>query len=280
MPGAVSRLIGLKDGSTSTTVMRAVGARELAAGAGILTQSRPKFWLWSRLAGDTMDLALLGAAIADPRNDRSRLAAALVNVLGVTAADMMAARQMTQANGAEDQTGVIHLVKAITVRKSPADVYGFWRDFRHLPQFMSHLEYVAVLGDRRSHWTAKGPAGRLVEWDAEIVEDRPNELIRWRSLPGATVSNSGSVHFLDAPGGRGTEIRLEMDYAPPAGELGSLFARVFGQEPSQQVQADLRKVKQVLETGEVIRSSATIVGTHVMQRPAQPQAQPTTGARS
>jgi uncharacterized membrane protein len=118
-----------------------------------------------------------------------------------------------------------------------------------------------------------------VEWDAEIREDRPNELIAWRSLPGASVANSGTVRFSAAPGGRGTEIHLDLHYAPPAGELGSLVARVFGQEPRQQVQADLRKLKQVLETGEVIRSSATLAGTQVFQRAAQPpRVQETRGA--
>jgi uncharacterized membrane protein len=171
--------------------------------------------------------------------------------------------------------------KAITIRRQPADVYQFWRDFRHFPTFMSHLESVAVLDQRRSHWTAKGPAGRLVEWDAEITEDRPNELVAWRSLPGADVPNAGRVRFSPAPGDRGTEVRAEIDYTPPAGALGSAFARLFGQEPRQQVQADLRKVKEVLETGEVIRSSATLGGTQLFQRPAQPpQAQHATGARS
>ncbi len=152
---------------------------------------------------------------------------------------------------------------------------------RNLPAFMSHLEAVAVLDDRHSHWTVRGPAGRLVEWDTEITDDRPNAQIAWRSLPGANVPNSGQVRFLPAPGGRGTEVRVEMQYAPPGGELGATIARLFGQEPRQQVRADLRKLNQVLEAGEVIRSSATIVGTHLFQRPAQPpRSKVITGARS
>ena len=177
---------------------------------------------------------------------------------------------MAQVHDDEGEGGSQRLTKAITIRRSPEEVYRFWRDFRNFPSFMSHVEAVAVLDERRSHWTAPGPAGRLVEWDAEIVEDRPNERIRWRSLEGATVPNSGTVRFTPAPGGRGTEIHLEMEYEPPVAELGSLVARLFGQEPRQQVQADLRRLKQVLETGEVIRSSATLEGTSLMQRPAQP----------
>ena len=270
-PEAVARLIGLKRGAMSTKVLRAIGVRELAAGAGLLAdQSRAPVWLWARVAGDVMDMALLGAAMTDRHNQRARLTAALASVGAVTAADVASARQSSQTHGDESEGGVQHLTKAITILRSPDEVYRFWRDFRNFPSFMSHLESVAVLDERRSHWTARGPAARLVEWDAEIVEDRPGERIRWRSLPGASVANSGTVRFSAAPGGRGTEAHLEMDYAPPAGELGSLVARLFGQEPRQQVQADLRKLKQVLETGEVIRSSATLVGTHVMQRPAQP----------
>jgi uncharacterized membrane protein len=262
--------------------MRVLGLRELTAGAGVLTQSQPALWLWSRVAGDAVDVTLLCSAMLDSRNQRGRLAIVLCKVLGVTAADVYAARETTRAVGGESEPGVMHLVKAVTVNRSPDEVYRFWRDFRNLPRFMSHLESVAVLDERRSHWTAKGPAGRLVEWDAEIVEDIPGQRIRWRSQPNATVSNWGAVRFVPAPGGRGTEIHVEMDYAPPAGELGSLVARLFGQEPSQQVQADLRKVKQVLETGEVVVSPATLAGTDLLQGPAQPteQRQRPIGARS
>jgi len=176
---------------------------------------------------------------------------------------------------------MLRLTKAITIRRQPHDVYQFWRDFRNFPSFMSHVDSVAVLDDRHSHWTVHGPGGRSVEWNAEITEDRPDQLIAWRSLPGAEVDNFGRVTFSPAPGDRGTEVRVEIHYAPPAGELGSALARLFGQEPRQQVQADLRKLKQVLETGEVIRSEATLQGTHVFQAPAQPrQAQANTGVRS
>jgi uncharacterized membrane protein len=263
-PDGLARLIGLKSGAMSTTVMRAIGVRELAAGATLLTdRSHAPVWLWARVAGDMMDLALLGAALTDKHNRRGRVAAALASVGAVTAADAMVAARSTEPEA-------LHLVKAVTVRRSPDDVYRFWRDFRNFPSFMSHLESVAVMDERRSHWTARGPAARLVEWEAEIVEDRPGERIAWRSLPGASVRNSGTVRFSAAPGGRGTEIHLEIEYEPPAGQLGSMVARLFGQEPRQQVQADLRKLKQVLETGEVIRSSATLEGTHLLQRPAQP----------
>jgi uncharacterized membrane protein len=140
------------------------------------------------------------------------------------------------------------------------EIYSFWRNFENLPQFMYHLESVQVLGSGRSHWVAKAPGGATVEWDAETIEDRPNERIAWRSLPDADVTNSGSVEFRRAPGDRGTEIHVEIQYEPPAGKLGTLVAKLFGEEPSQQVGDDLRRLKQVLETGEIVRSEASPEG--------------------
>jgi uncharacterized membrane protein len=163
---------------------------------------------------------------------------------------------------------------AITVRHPVEVVYRFWRDFTNLPRFMNHLASVEVTGDGRSHWTANAPAGRTVDWDAEVVEDAPNERIAWRSLEGAQVPNSGAVRFTPAPGGRGTEVRVELSYDPPGGALGKVVAKLFGEEPQQQVTDDLRRLKQVLETGEVVRTEGSPEGTRslrlVRQRPARP----------
>ncbi|MBV9577320.1 MAG: SRPBCC family protein [Chloroflexi bacterium] len=282
-PGALSRLIGLTGGGASGAVMRAIGLRELTVGTGLLTQpARPSPWLWARVGGDAMDLSLLAVALFDRNNQRGRSLAALATVAALAGADFWSARTASVAQGDERAPGVLRLKKAITIRRSPEEVYQFWRDFRNLPRFMSHLDSVAVVDARRSHWTARGPAGRQVEWDAELIEDQPNRRLRWQSLPGASgVSNSGTVQFQPAPGARGTEVRLDMDYAPPAAELGSFVARLFGEEPAHQVQADLRKVKQILETGQVTRSSATIGGTDLLQPSAQPpRAQQMKEARS
>jgi uncharacterized membrane protein len=136
---------------------------------------------------------------------------------------------------------------------------------------MRHLESVTVTGDRRSHWKAKAPAGATVEWDAETTEDRPNELISWRSTENADVFNAGTVRFERAPGNRGTEIRIELEYKPPLGKLGSKVAMLFREEPGQQVMDDLRHFKQVMETGEILFSDATKQrGMH----PAQPDDKP------
>jgi uncharacterized membrane protein len=173
-----------------------------------------------------------------------------------------------RAPGQRDTTGGgIHVIQAITINRPIEEVYGFWHNFENLPRFMEHLESVQVTGDGRSRWKAKAPAGATVEWEAETVEDRPNELISWRALPDSTVPNSGSVRFRKAPGDRGTEVTVELRYQPPGGKLGALIAKLFGEEPSQQVKSDLRRFKQVMELGEVVHSDASI---HRGPHPAYP----------
>jgi uncharacterized membrane protein len=162
---------------------------------------------------------------------------------------------------------------AVTVKRPVEEVYRFWRDLSNLPSFMIHLASVEPTGNGRSHWTANAPAGRTVEWDAEVVEDKPNERIAWRSLEGSQVENSGSVTFTPAPGGGGTEVRVELRYDPPGGALGKVVAKLFGEEPQQQITDDLRRLKQVLETGEVVRSEGSPEGARTLrllkQRPGQ-----------
>jgi len=144
----------------------------------------------------------------------------------------------------------IKVEKSVAVNRSASELYTYWRNFENLPHFMDHLESVTVQDDKRSHWVAKAPAGTTVEWDAEIINEKENELIAWRSLDGADVDNAGSVRFSEAIGGRGTIVKVSLEYDPPAGIIGSLIAKLFGEEPSQQVQEDLHRFKQVMETGE------------------------------
>ena len=166
---------------------------------------------------------------------------------------------------------MLHVSKSVTINRPRQEVYEFWRDLEHLPTFMIHLEAVRSSGDQRSHWVANGPAGR-VEWDAEIIEDRPGEIIAWHSLEGSDVPNGGSVRFTDAPADRGTEVHVDLHYDPPAGAAGAMVARLFGEEPQQQLRDDLRRFKQVMETGEVVRSDSSLEGAGqgaTNQRPAQ-----------
>ena len=144
----------------------------------------------------------------------------------------------------------VQVREVVTINKPPEELYAFWRDFDNLPKFMNHLESVTVQDDKHSHWVAKAPLGRTVAWDAEIINEVPNRLIAWQTAPGADVSSAGSVRFEPAPGGRGTEVRINLDYNPPAGVLGATVAKLFGEEPQIQIAEDLRRFKNLMETGE------------------------------
>jgi uncharacterized membrane protein len=274
-PGGVARLIGVSDDAKSRSLMRAIGIREIATGIGILARPRRAGWVKARVGGDMMDLTLLGAALRSDDTKKGRIAFATAAVAGVTALDVMCSRRLgDKANGAAaaGMHGNAHVAKSITIKRSPEEVYRFWRNFENLPQFMYHLENVQVRGSGRSHWTAKAPGGKTVEWDAETIEDVPNERIAWRSLADADVANSGVVEFRRAPGDRGTEVHVQIHYDPPAGKLGQVVAKLFGEEPAQQVGDDLRRLKQVLEVGEVVRSEASPEGQarpYIAQRAAK-----------
>jgi uncharacterized membrane protein len=157
----------------------------------------------------------------------------------------------------------IHVDVSMTVERTPWDLYQFWRNFENLPRFMEHLESVTVIDDKRSHWVAKAPAiaGGKVEWDAEVINDEPNALIAWRSLENANVDNAGSVRFVPGPEGRGTEVRVVIDYIPPGGRFGKWVAKLFGEEPSQQIREDLRRFKRLMETGEIPTTHGQPKGT-------------------
>jgi uncharacterized membrane protein len=243
-----------------------LGLREIGHGVAILSQRKPTEGVWSRVGGDAIDLAFLGAAFVSPNSKKSRVVGATAAVLGVTALDLLCAEQLSSDTRSTEESA-IQTTKTITVNRSPEEVYNFWRDLENLPSFMYHLESVQSTGGNRSHWVARGPAGVRVEWDAEITEDRPGELIAWRSVEGSDVDNRGWVEFEPAPGGRGTIVRVNLQYNPPGGRIGAGIAKLLGKEPGQQVQDDLRRFKQIMETGEVVQSDASI---HSLPHPAQP----------
>jgi uncharacterized membrane protein len=168
----------------------------------------------------------------------------------------------------------MELTAATTIRKPRPEVYAFWRRLERLPEFMAHLEEVTVTGERTSRWTAGGPFGKDVSWDAEITEDVPGERLAWQSTKGSQLPNSGVVRFVAAPDGACTEVHVAITYDIPGGPLGKLVAKYFGEEPHQQVDDDLRRFKQVIETGEVVRSDGAPWGKRARkefpQRPAQP----------
>ena len=169
----------------------------------------------------------------------------LYQALGVSTSDSTAEHT---AIAAGHGTRVEH---AITVNKPAAEVYRFWRDLENLPRFMTHLLDVDTTTDGRSHWVARGPLGLKMEWDAEIVTDTPNKTLAWKSLEGADVDTAGSVHFTELPHGRGTEVRVELKYDPPAGKLGTAIAKLVGPSPEAQIRADMRRFKRIMEAGEI-----------------------------
>ncbi|MFB3903461.1 MAG: SRPBCC family protein [Acidobacteriota bacterium] len=239
-PRRLSRWIGVQE---RPNLLRLLGLREIASGLGILMQGRPTPWLWSRLAGDAVDLTLLGIALNSAASDRKRVGVATAAAVGVTALDIISSTRQIR------ESEPIRVRKAITINRPPEELYRFWRDLQNLPRFMKNLESVRTLGGDRSHWIASGPGGSRIEWDAEITQDQPNEKIAWRSLEGADVDNWGSVRFWPTP--RGTEVHVEIRYSPPGGRLGFLASWLTGKEPGQQVQEDLRRLKRVMETGEI-----------------------------
>jgi uncharacterized membrane protein len=154
-------------------------------------------------------------------------------------------------NAVLDASTAQRVERTVTINRSASELYTFWRDFANLPRIMKHLESVEVLDQTRSRWTAKAPAGQTVTWEAEVYNEVPNELIAWRSLDDADVPNAGSVHFRTLPHDRGTEVRVLLEYRPPAGRLGGLLAKLFHEEPDAQVREDLRRFKQLMEAGEL-----------------------------
>lgn len=264
-PRAIANISGVSNRRAG--LIRLYGLREIASGVAIFTQEKPAEAMWSRVAGDVMDLASLGMACSAPDAKRGRITFATANILAITALDVICAKQLS--NG----THGIHAKGTCVVNRPLEEVYNFWRNFQNFPRFMRHLESVEDLGNDRSRWVAKGPAGIKAEWEAKIVADVPGEVITWRSLENSTVDNAGAVRFEQAPGGRGTIVKVNFEYNPVGGGIGAAVAKLFGEEPSQQLDDDLRRFKQVLEIGEVVVSDATLLGTgYFEQRPGRPAA--------
>ena len=141
--------------------------------------------------------------------------------------------------------------RTVTINRPARELYEFWRDLRNLPLFMENIEAIDVIDDRHSHWRVKGPADSTVEWNSTITEEIPGELIAWESDPDARVPNSGRIEFREASNGRGTVVTATIAYDPPAGAVGKMFAKVFQREPKIQARRDLRRFKQLMETGEI-----------------------------
>jgi uncharacterized membrane protein len=257
IPRLVSRAIGIEPGIGVSTIMRAMGAREIAAGLNVLMNPRRPLPLWIRVAGDLVDLGLLGLAFTR-RRSTPRLLGALAVVGGVTALDIIAAKKIQTAYEAANEP----VIFSVTINKPPDEVYAFYRKFSQLPLFMDYLESVEERSRTRSHWVAKLPVGKIA-WDAEIVQDVPGQLIAWQSVD-SRVRLSGRVTFTRTPGRNATEVRVAMALGFTGKHPSTLLAKLF---TKPQIKGDLRRLKQVMETGEVLYSDATET---LKPRPAQP----------
>lgn len=243
---------------------RAIGARDVAIATAMLIQPGRTLPLWARVAADAVDLGLLGLSLRSRSASRLRIAGAMAVVAARTAADVAAARRVGRAyRHVKDP-----VLAAVTINKPPREVYEFFRRLDRLPTFMDYLESVEEIGPSRSRWTAKLPVGGTVSWTAFLTEDTPGEALAWESTDDSRIQTRGRVTFTRTPGRDMTEVRVELELgftgvAPSTG-LAAWFAK-------PQLKGDLRRLKQVIETGEVLRSDATL---HRMPHPAQPPEAP------
>lgn len=250
-PRAVCRWTGL---GRRDDLVRAIGAREVISGAGILFGKNPLPWTCLRVAGDLMDVAVLvGDTTGRPHSTGRMVASSLVAGIGLF--DLAAVKESYRLG----RSSPIHVRRTVTIRRRREELYGFWRTLSNLPSVFSHVLSVEERGNKISHWVVRGPAGKELEWDAEITSDVKNELISWRSREGASVKNWGTVTFKDAPQ-RGTEVTVELQYDPPFNLAGVAVATLLGNEPQQQVTNDLRQFKQLMETGEIATTEGQPAG--------------------
>lgn len=260
VPRMVARAIGVEPDSRAALALRAFGMREIIAGVGVLLRPRSALPLWARVAGDALDLAAISYAASTRRTSVERLAAAAVAVAGVTALDVIAGRRVSKAR----RTVVDPIIFSVTINKPAAEVYAFWRKLDNLPHFMDYLASVTPTSGNRSHWVARLPAGRTVEWDAQITSDVPGERIAWSTVEGSPLQHEGEVTFARTPGRDMTEVRVRMALGLPGIAPNARLAKLL---TKPQIKGDLRRLKQVLETGEVVHSDASI---HKGPHPAQP----------
>ena len=139
----------------------------------------------------------------------------------------------------------------MTINRPAEELFSFWRNFENLPRVMEHVESVRILDSSRSHWVVRRPGNKTIEWDAEIINEHPNELIAWRTLEGSDVHHAGTIRFTPAPGGRGTEVKLAVEYEVAGGKFIASLAKLLRRSPEQQMREDLRHFKQIMETGEI-----------------------------
>jgi uncharacterized membrane protein len=248
-PRGLGRAIGV---GQHPVLMPLLGLREIAAGVGILAQPIPTAGVRARVAGDLLDLGLLGAALATARrSERPRVIAATAAVVGVTALDVLCSAKLGRAAGKQTQSGAIALTQSIAINRPADELYSFCHKLENMPRVLSHLESVRSFEGGRSHWIARAPGQQVLEWDIEMITQDPNERLAWRSLEGAVVPHEGSLQFVPLPGGRGTLVKVNLQYSPTGRTLAAGIAKLFAVGPEHQLKNDLLRWKQLLETGEI-----------------------------
>jgi uncharacterized membrane protein len=262
-PRSFGRSIGVE---APPWLVRLIGLREIASGAGILVQRQPAPWIEARATGDLMDLVLLGLAYNSRSANRDRVAAAVAATAGITALDVLYGALLDRGRDRDVQ------VRPAVVVDCPRErLYAFWRKLENLPLFMGHLESVRPIGPNRWHWVARGPLRTSVEWVAQIIDDRPNELIAWRSVEGSGLDNWGAVTFEPSADDGATLVRAELGYRPPRGALGAKVAKLFGRRPERQASADLIAFKRIMEAGKMVAAGDDVPEPS----PSEPVGQPT-----
>ncbi len=250
---ALARFIGVRP---QPRLLPALGLREIVSGIGIVSQSQPAGWMWSRVAGDAIDLGLLGLAAVYEERDLARLRFATTAVAGVTLLDIGCAICLSRSPADE----ISRVVQTITIDRGPEELFAFWRDLENLPRVMANVQSVRRTGPNRTHWVVKGPGDKRVEWDAEVTAERPNEYISWRSRSNNVITHFGTVRFLPAAGNRGTIVRVEMNYRPAGGSFVRSLFKMFGQAPEDKIQLDLYRMKQLIETGVIMTTEGQPAG--------------------
>jgi uncharacterized membrane protein len=246
--------IGIAD--VPRSVVRAMGIREIANGVGILAAPREPKWMWSRVAGDAIDLALLLMAFGSAGSSRKRLTAALGAVGGVTVLDAVCARLLSRKRYRRVSRKLLtggrglRVQKSISINSSPAELYQFCREPSNLPRIATSVQSVTENSDRQLHWRVTDPGQGQIEWVTQIVEDRPNQLISWRSLNSPPIEHSGSIRFSPGPDTRGTIVRVEILRRPLKPGI-SASLQLFASRADFHLSEALRRLKAVMETGEI-----------------------------
>ncbi len=246
-PGQIQKLMGMRDRGGRRNVLRAYGVREIAAGVGILALPGKSGWLWTRVAGDLVDLATLGSAFGQRETRRARLTAATVAVAGVTALDVLCSAQLSRGRPFCASTTVL-------IARKPEEMYPFWKDLSNVTKLEPFLESARRLGADRWRWRARIRGGPVIEIDTEIVRDQPNQLIEWRSREGSPVKLRARIEFLPAPADRGTLVRASIELHGPI-MLLARRASAAGFGPELRLEQHLRRFKQLIETGEIARAT-------------------------